>query len=198
MTKFVDPIWDSPLDTAKRLDKIPEERVTRGMAFQGIIKHVVQQGGDLEKLHLERKKYIPFKEYPITELVNLISRAAPVAYPDLPERIAVSKFGAASYHAITDSMAGKAIMMFANGFTGAMKVVTKIYTMVANSPVRVTQLEEGRAVIEFRNVWVFPESYHVGVFQEAMKAFQVDGEIKLHAHSMCDIDMELTWKSDAS
>ena len=50
-----------------------------------------------------------------------------------------------------------------------------------------------RAVVALRDLWNFPDSYQVGVFEGAMETFGLRGDIRVRVHSLADVDLLITW-----
>ena len=57
--------------------------------------------------------------------------------------------------------------------------------------VTLTERGEGRARVELRQIWSFPDAYQVGVFEGAMLALDIEGEVQLRVLSPCDADFEV-------
>jgi uncharacterized protein (TIGR02265 family) len=52
---------------------------------------------------------------------------------------------------------------------------------------------ERRARVELRQIWPFPDAYQVGVFEGALQAIDLAGEVQVRVLSPCDVDFEVTW-----
>jgi uncharacterized protein (TIGR02265 family) len=188
---FVSPDWDAPLDTEERVAQVPEVRTVKGMLFKSLVDAAVAGSGQLpEGAH----QCLAFKDYPLRELVELIPRAAVLAYPETNERRAVRELGRRAYHAIRGSSVGKVVFAFGGReFEGGLNLVSRIYSLITRFSVKVVQSKRGEAVLELRGMWAYPDCYHVGVFEAALDDYGKNGRVRVRRHTLCDVDLKLEW-----
>ena len=79
-------------------------------------------------------------------------------------------------------------------FESAMSLVTKVYSMMAGLSIRITEGSEGRRVVALRDIWSYPDCYHVGLFEAAMSDYGHTGIVKVRSISLTDVDLEVTWE----
>jgi hypothetical protein len=48
-------------------------------------------------------------------------------------------------------------------------------------------------LLEYRNIWNFPESYQVGAVEGACRAFDQEPRVLMRVHSECDLDLLIRW-----
>jgi hypothetical protein len=53
---------------------------------------------------------------------------------------------------------------------------------------------KGEALVRLRDVWVFPEIFHCGIWLGAMDACDARGSIEVTSHSPCDADFMMRWE----
>ena len=185
------PNHNLPLDSAERLAQLPSERRVKGIVLRSLAESVDKLSG---------KKLFPgedisiFADYELKKLIEAIPQAAEMAFPGEPPRRGIHNLGSFAFHAIYNSMAGRVI--FALGgrtFEGALALVSKLYSMVGNIDVKLVDLKDRCGVVALRDTWAYPECYHAGIFQEALRQYNCTGEIKVAVHSMCDVDLEISW-----
>lgn len=190
---FVLPDWQAPLDTQAQIARCPEAAVVKGLFFQDILdacaKARVKQPG-------ARNRYVQFIDYPAREYMELLVAAAGLLHPREPIRNGLRRLGRSSYPALADTLIGKAIFGVAgNDFGTILSLASRAYS-VSTKPGEATLAErtERRAVVQLREIWAFPDSHQVGVFEGALIAVGRRGEVKVRAISPCDADFEVTWE----
>jgi uncharacterized protein (TIGR02265 family) len=94
------------------------------------------------------------------------------------------------------SMVGRAVFGIAGrNWDDALQLVTRAYS--TTGPVGTASFDNSapsRQVISFRQIWNFPDSYHVGVIEAAMEHYGKRGEVFVRTLSMCDVDLELRFQ----
>ena len=143
---FSAPDWDAPLDTEERLGQVPSDRTIKGLMLKSSVEAAIEGSG---KAPEGGQSYLAFKDYPLRELVELIPKAATLAFPGMNERRAVRELGRRAYFAIRASSVGKVV--FAIGgrdLDGGLSLVSRIYSMVSHLTVKVTHSKPGDATIE--------------------------------------------------
>lgn len=189
--EYQKPDWTAPLDTQERLDQMPGNRSTKGMILQSLVEKAKEAGGELPG----RGRYIAFKDYPLRELIELMPQVARSTFPGENERQAIRKLGHRTYYDIKKSKVGKVLFSLAGRDLGAMlKLTSKIYSTVSQINTKLVELGSNHALFELRDVWSFPHSYHVGLFEAVMEDYVVlNGEVFYKEYSLSEIDLKLTW-----
>lgn len=192
MDHFRAPRFDTPLDLDAHLAAIPEGTTIKGMFASDVVKLVRDRTGKSPG----REKFVAFKDYDFKEWVRLLVTGAEMIHPDVPIHEAIRRVGHLAYPTFFSSLAGRVLLsVVGKDPLKLIPLVPKIYAMTASrGRAKVAEIEPGRALIELRDVWDFPESYNVGNFEGAMRAFEVEGKIELQTFSACDADILLTWR----
>jgi uncharacterized protein (TIGR02265 family) len=189
---FLPPVWTAPLDTDARIAQVPPKAIVKGMFFSSAVDLAKRLDPDGARA-LGEKKYFAFKDYPLVEHVRVLAACGRLAYPGESPRQGVRLLGRVAFEVFADSMVGRAVFGIAGrSWDDAMRLVTRAYS--TTGPVGTAELVEStpaRAVITFRQIWNFPDSYHVGVIEAAMEHYGKRGEIWVCARSTCDVDLEL-------
>jgi uncharacterized protein (TIGR02265 family) len=193
---FSPPDWSAPLDTVERLRRVPEKAIVKGMFFLSAIE-IVKRKNRKGAEELCDKRYFGFKDYPLVEHIRLLETCARLAFPGESPRQGVRLLGRDAFEAFAHSMVGRAVFGIAGrSWDDAMRLVTRAYS--TTGPVGTAELSEStptRVVISFRQIWNFPDSYHVGVIEAAMQHYEKRGEIFVRQLSFSDVDMELRFTS---
>jgi hypothetical protein len=64
--------------------------------------------------------------------------------------------------------------------------------------VQVSQSSEASASVELRDVWVFPEFFHAGIWLGAMTVCRTHGTISVTPRSACDVEFKTAWKQGST
>ena len=96
---------EAPLDLEARLVATPPDQIAKGMFMQGVADHVHALSGKAPG----RGRYLPFKDYPLTEWMELIVEGARLAYPRVPVREGIRRLGQLTYSRAASSTVGKII-----------------------------------------------------------------------------------------
>jgi len=179
------------LDTQERLDKMPDDRMTKGMILQSLVDKTKETGGEAPG----RGRYVAFKDYPLRELIELMPEVARLAFPGENEREAIRKLGHRTYYDIKKSKVGKVLFSLAGRDLGAMlKLTSKIYSTVSQVNTKLVELGSNHALFELRDVWSFPHSYHVGLFEAVMEDYAArNGKVFYKEYSLSEVDLKLIW-----
>jgi uncharacterized protein (TIGR02265 family) len=181
----------APLDTEERLAHAPRDRTVKGMVLESIAEVVVESCGRAEA---RIGPYMAFADYPIHELLELLPRAASLAFPHMPQRKAMCFMGRRAFFAIRRSMAGKALFAIAGRrFESALPLVTRAYSMVSGANVRLAHSGPNEAVVELRDIWAYPDCYHPGLFEAALDDYETQGLVLVRRLSLCDVDVGIQW-----
>jgi len=189
---FVPPNWSAPLDVEERLKKVPEKATVKGMFFSSAIDLVKRMHRD-GAAAVGEKRYFAFKDYPMADHVRLLETCGRLVYPGESPRQGIRLIGSVAFEVFAQSMVGRAVFGIAGrSWDDALQLVTRAYG--TTGPVGTASFDNSdpqRQVISFRQIWNFPDSYHVGVIEAAMQHYEKRGEICIRTLSMCDVDLEL-------
>lgn len=190
---FVRPNWYMPLDVAQRLAAVPKDRTVKGMFFSAALRQAGIRDEDLPPSN----RYAAFKDYPIHDLIVVLADCAPKAHPNVSGREAIRRMGHHAYRHLMNSTIARVIFSVAGReLNRAVQLVSKVYDTIANGgSATVVRNVPGEAMIELRGLWVFPDVYHLGVYEEAIRDYGHCGEVLLRKHSVCDVDLLLKWSN---
>lgn len=192
MSEFVEPSWDAPLDIEATIAAVPETATVKGMFFHAPL----QQAKRVRGVAITDKRFVGFKDYAVREHMRVLADCAGAVHPNSPTREGLRRLGRDAYDTFAASMVGRVVMsVTARQWEGVVKVVGRAYSVVGNtSAASVETLGEGETHIRVTGVWNFPDCYHVGILEAAMRAHEVSGVVKLCAHAQDSYTYELTWR----
>lgn len=189
---FLEPDWRSSVDFSARIAAAPANAMVRGMFFD-----VIAQG--VARGPKAKSRYISFKTYPMREYLELLA-AAVQEERALSAAECVRRLGWRVYSSYADTLTGTAIFSIAGRDFGRVVEAAPASYKVALTPgsVRVRSLEPGRAEVELRDVYNLPEFHQVGIWEGAMKACGVSGQIRTRVIDFGAVDFEVTWQARSS
>lgn len=176
---------------AQRVKEVPECYTVHGM-------YVVGLGQLMKKVGKERSCFRDahrFRYYPLRDYMGLVLDCAAVLYANLPMRQALQALGRLVIPTFADSIGGQVIMSVASqSWDLALSCLASGYKLsLRPGRASLTHLGRGQARVELRNIWLFGDSYQVGVVEGLMTTCRVEGIIKATALSPCDTDLFITW-----
>lgn len=188
---FIIPDPNAPLDLAERVAAIPAHATVKGMFFQTMSDQANATSGQLPG----RERYVPYKDYPLREWMELLPKAAKLAFPRLPVREGIRRLGQQSYPTFARSTVGKVVMAAAGtNFGAALRLAPRAFALTnSTTKCEVLSIVEGRAVLRVIRAYDFVEALHVGVFEGTMRSFQKTGVVRVRILSSSSADFELTW-----
>jgi uncharacterized protein (TIGR02265 family) len=178
--------WESWASLAARISVVPSHGQVRGM-------FVRQARAWLPATASAR--YLPFANYSMREYMETLLKAAARRYPRESPGSALVHLGLDVYPTFASSLVGGTIFGIANNvFQKIVELSPKAYPLTLTpGAVTVLRSEAASARVELRDVWVFPEFFHAGVWLGAMQTCRMQGTIKVTRRSPCDVDFDLQW-----
>ncbi len=186
---FVSPDWGAQEDTTARLKQMPPDANAKGMFLWSVAETMAQWSGK------KAPNYIRFKDYPIREFVELAVETVRVAFPRVPLKEGLRRLGQQVYPMFKATLVGGTIFgIAARDWPSTLALIPRAYPIsIQPGTADLIEVGERQAIIQLRQVWSFPDSYQVGVFEGTMHALGVNGTVKLRNVSLCDADLLLSW-----
>jgi uncharacterized protein (TIGR02265 family) len=188
-SEFAEVDLQAPLDVEARIDATPLTATVKGMFIEPLARSARQSGIACEP------RYLAFREYPLRDFMRLLASCARTRHPGVPTRQAFRRLGRDAFPALTSSVAGRVIFTFAHGDArGALRLAPEGYKLsLSHCSVRTRLSTREQVVLELRDVWNFPECYHVGVVEGGCMAFGPQPRIRTRVLSPCSVDMLIRW-----
>lgn len=188
---FGPPDTAAPLDLERRIASAPTDGRVKGMFFRGVQEHARKRGKRLRP----ETNYIAFRGYPLEEWLRFLPEAAEAVYPHLPVRAALRALGQSGFDALEGSTTGRVLFSLAGRAPStAVSLIGKAFELIkSHGSVRVTQRSDDRAVVSYREIWDYIDSWHVGTLEGGLKAFGVSGSVRVRMVSIDRGDLEIRW-----
>ncbi len=163
-----------PLNLTRPFDVSLSTQASQNVTIRGLF--LSEYVSDLRELGVEwPTRIVPFKTYPATEVVNLVSKLAELKYKHYPVRQAWHDIAACQYPVLRESLVGRVIFgTLGDNIPSVMKVANKGYSVASPElgPVRTLEIEAKRVVVEFERQSMPIEGWHSGVFAGAIVAMK--------------------------
>ncbi len=143
------------------------------------------------------RTYVSFRDYPLRDFMQLKLDAAQALYPRVDPKTGLRMLGQLAFPTLMSSTVGRVIFAVAGrSWASALQLVQRAYNVSVSGRVDLTECDAESARVRMRDVWNFPDCYHVGVFEGAMRAYAIEGQVEVQLHDRpCDVDLQLTWKA---
>lgn len=190
--EFTTPDLNAPLELAARIAAVPATASVKGMFLQSIAEAARAASGKTAG----RGKWLAFKDYPYQEWLGLLVECAELAHPRVAPREGMRRLGQGAYDTFVNSTIGRVVMSVAgSSLPLALRQVPRIYSLSGTvGTAEVSAVTDVSAMVHLRGVWDFVDAWHVGVYEGGMRAFRRQGAVRVRLLSMCDADLELTWR----
>lgn len=185
------PLAQGTLDVEAQLGRVPAAATVKGMFWNDLYK--LAEG---LKVALPPARHAAFSDYPLVDYMRGVVLVARAAYPKASVADGIRRVGDRGFGTLAASLVGKVLFAIAGrDLQSTLGLVSQAYRRCLDpGEARVPLLEPGRAVIELRSIWNFPDAYQVGVFEGAMRNFGHTGSVKIRSLSACDADYLLEWR----
>jgi uncharacterized protein (TIGR02265 family) len=187
--EFLPLATEQALDAEARIAETPLEKRTKGLFLEKLAREARQLGAGGEA------SYQSFKDYPLRDFMRLLADYAPIRYPGVPLREAFRQAGIEAFSTLMSSVAGRALLVLARSdIRSALRLAPEAYKHnLSDCSVRLSHEAPRQAILEFRDVWNFPDCYHVGIIEGVCRTFGAEGRIRTRVRSACDVDMLIRW-----
>lgn len=177
------------LDVEARIADTPVEKRTKGIFLEKLARAAQDVGA------AGQTRYRSFEDYPLRDFMRLLADYAPVRYPGVPIREAFRQAGIEAFSTLMSSVAGRALLVLARSdIRSALRLAPEAYKHnLSDCSVRLSLDASRQAILEFRDVWNFPECYHVGIIEGVCRTFGAQGRIRTRVRSACDVDLLIRW-----
>ncbi len=172
----------------ERIALAPEAGTVRGLFFRDVFRMA-------PKLAVGRPRYIPFSSYPLREYMTLLVEGAGTAHPGATPSEALRCMGHSVYEAFASSLAGSALFgIIQHEYVRILELTPKAYPLTMEpGEVEVQFKSDIQAVVQLRDVWPFPEVFHLGIWEGAYRALGVVGSVEVVPLTRSAVDLHLRW-----
>jgi uncharacterized protein (TIGR02265 family) len=179
----------SPIDVEARIAETPLAATAKGMFFEQFARLARKSGLPCEA------RYVPFRDYSLRDFMRLLADYARKRFPDASPREGLRRAGWEAYPALMNSVVGRVLFTFARGDAqAALRLAPQAYKYSLSDCAVTTRISTSQQMLlEFRDVWNFPDCYQVGVIEGGCRAFGVTPRILTRVLSPCNVDMLIRW-----
>ena len=196
---FAEVDFDQDVSLAGYLRDCPASATTRGTFFDYVSQLAKRRDGTIDDRVFEgiaNRRWVAFKTYPLHNFMRLCHNVSRIAYPSVPMGEALRRCGWLCYPSFAATMAGR-VVLFAFGTTleDVFLAAPRSYALgLPGSWGQVKMLGERHAYVEYRQVYSFASTYHVGVIEGAIKSFGFSPHVRIRTYPQrSDIDLDVRW-----
>lgn len=188
---FVAPDFSGDLQIEERLRGVSKTGHSKGFMLEGINKSAA--GANVK---LDRPSYVAWRNYPLTEYLDLLAEAATKVHPGVPPLEGLRRLGHGVYTTFVLSAVGRITMAVAGrDIHAAIRAAPRAYASTSKGArLEVISSTERSARLALMRTWDWPAAYHVGIFEGALDHYQVDGTVSVKETSLCEAELQLTWR----
>lgn len=186
MQGFVQVDWQEPLALDAIRAEIDPGNQVRGVFFGSAVSLVKDKTGQTPG----RASYSALRNYPSTELLEVLVESAQVVFPALPLRQGLRQIGQRVFPRLLEIPA--ATFLFSVAGRDARKIlglVGRAYGLLSRGVSANYREQDGAVIVELRNIALFPDCYHYGIFEGALQHYATNAEMLVRRHNLRDVDI---------
>jgi uncharacterized protein (TIGR02265 family) len=185
------PDFEQPLDIDAVVAACPAEATIRGMFFLDVVELLRQR-----QLPLPTRRYQSFGSYPLREFLGFAAEAVPRLYPGTSVREGLRRFGHTTCPTFRETMLGRVLFGTLGHDLGRILRLTANAYEASLHPgtAEIVELRANSAIIRLVDVYNFPDSYQIGVFEGGITSCRRTGEVLLRTVSPSVHEYALTWR----
>jgi uncharacterized protein (TIGR02265 family) len=193
------PVMVGELDVDLYSRSCPSTATTLGTFFQNIYDVAIavrQDARDSLVAGLKHGRWVSFRSYPFRDFIRLVVNAAPIVHASLPLAEGIRRLGRLSYPSFSSTMAGRVILFaLGDGLENLLEAMPKAYEItVPSSSLAVTKIAPRHYKLALRDMYCFPDSYHLGVLEGGFLAYCTRSTITVQrGDKICDVDFDVRW-----
>jgi uncharacterized protein (TIGR02265 family) len=176
----------------ERVAATPPNSTVKGMYIDAFLQTLDRKGIGRPN----NKRFMSFKDYPLTDYMSLLLEACPKLHPQESLAEALKLQGRLVYPTLVKSTIGKVIFSIAGrSWAAALPLAARGYEIsLKPGSATVQEQSEKAALVALRDVHNFAECFHVGVMEGAMEIFRIDGTVSPQKRDrLCDVDLVIKW-----
>ena len=188
---FTQPDYTGSLELEERIAGLPSNAWVKGMFLAGIVDRASTAG-----VTFDRPRYVAFKDYPVSEYLELLAEAAARVHPNVAPLEGLRRLGHTVYPTFMASTIGRVTMAVAGrDMRAAVGLVPRAYSIAGNTArIDILSLSEQSARLHLQGVWDWPGAYQVGIMEGGFDAYDVDGDVGLEMISLSEAVLNLEWR----
>jgi uncharacterized protein (TIGR02265 family) len=198
--RFHPPRFDQPVDVGGQIALLPPKATVKGLFLADAISRVRAVAPNhwliTSSTEIGGRRYVPFFDYPYRDYMRLLESAAEALYPKHPRGEGLRRLGRGAYDALLGSQVGRVLFgVLGADFDGVVRVGAKAYQIsLSFGRFELEPMGERHMRFHFREFPALLETYQVGVFEGAMRACEVDGEVLVYLRDLANGTFDLRWR----
>lgn len=165
------------IDVEAHVRATPPGATCKGVLFAGILERVRKARPDLDPSRVagvEPRRYLPFLNYPYTELLRIIPAAARVVFPSAPASEAVRLLGRDVFVDLRTTRAGRILLgILVDDLAGVLMSAARAYSVTVTVGRYEAERPGPRHVrLRFDDYPGYLETYDLGVLEGAVAYFR--------------------------
>lgn len=177
------------------IEETPTSCTVKGMYIVGVLQALENRGIEPR----EPMRVQQFKDYPLTQYMELLLDAALTLYPESAPKEGLRRLGQLAVPTFSHSIVGAVIMStVGRSWEMCLKMVSRGYELsLKPGKAVVADMTSTTALVQLRGVWNFGDSYQVGVLEGLMHSCDMIGQVTVQVISRADTDLRLEWEERA-
>ncbi len=193
---FRDPDFSAPVEVDAHLALLPPEATCKGIFFIDLIRLGATAISPTELFHLAgfaERRYVVFRDYPMTENLRLTVAVAMAVYPKLPLGEGLRRIGQTAFDTVSTSLVGKTLFgVFGRDFEPLLFTAPRAYKLFLSfGEVLVEKAAPGLFRFHARAFPGFLETYQVGVVEGVLRHCGVRGRVRVAIEALDRGTLEL-------
>lgn len=187
---FVVPAFED-IDLAAHLARLPANATVKGTIADSVLASFRDANLPLPT----KTKYMPFRDYPMHEILEMQASAARQIFPNLTLGESLHRLGKTVFPTFSQTLIGRVMYgVFGNNVASIFKLANKSFELTQNvGKVTTTVLGPDTVRLSFTNTYTFLSSFHFGILEGTLEALRVSGHVWFRERGPHDGDFHIMW-----
>jgi uncharacterized protein (TIGR02265 family) len=187
---FGTPDTTLPFDVAAAIAAVPPTATAKGLFLQPIVDACAANGTPIR-----RGPYIPFKDYPRTELIALLIDAGEQLFAEHPVRERIRRLGLGSYDRLEATLVGRVVFgVLGKDIRAIARRAPKAFEISGTGlTAEVLATGDNHSHLALCGDVVLATDYEFGAFQGVLRFCGVTGEVRLREISRERVEFFTIW-----
>lgn len=191
---FVTPRFDTDIDTAAYLERVPPDAYCKGMFFHDVLAQVRRMDPEAAR-RIARRRYIPFKDYPLREHMEMTDAAVRILYPGVPTREGMRRLGWLAFPTFVESMIGRVVFgVLGRDLDRIVQVGPKAFEVsLTRGRATAERLGDRHWRYELTDVFGYLDAYYVGVIEGPIRYHDFVPDVRVRLRTLSDGTVDIRW-----
>jgi uncharacterized protein (TIGR02265 family) len=191
------PDFAGDIDEKAYIERVPPDAFCKGMFFHDVLAMVrrLAPASEGQLKASMRPRYLPFKDYPLREHMELTARAARLVYPNRPTREGLRMLGWLAFPAFAESMVGRVVFgVLGNDLDDTFRVGPRSFELsMTRGRARAERIADRHWRYEFHDIFGYLDCYYVGVMEGPIRRLGFSPDVRLALTTPSSGMMEIQW-----